>query len=316
MRRLGLIVCLTVAALAATSALAGAASAAPSASTGGANNLSPQGATINGTVNPRGAPTSYYFQFGTTRSYGNRTPTGDAGAGRSGVKVVGTLIGLTPNTTYHYRLVAFSPAGTTNGSDRSFKTPQVPTTASIAFSPNPAVFGKTIAVSGTLSGPDVGGKQVVLQTKIFPFTGAFKQFGNTVVTTPTGGYSFFVPALINVQLRVAEKSAPKAMSQVVTAGVALKVSLKALRSKKVHNRIRFSGRVAPLRTGNAVLIQRHTKRGWTRVGLTLTRTGTGGFAKFAKKVRLSKGGRFRALVKTTGGDLVDGHSRSVRVSTR
>src|SRR5207248_9466328 len=100
------------------------AATAPAATTGKAASVTQSTATINGTVNPHGVPTAFYFEFGKTKSYGTRTNTGDAGAGTSGRAVSAALTGLAANTTYHYRRVAFSAAGTTRGRDRTFKTPQ------------------------------------------------------------------------------------------------------------------------------------------------------------------------------------------------
>ena len=45
-----------------------------------------------------------------------------AGSGKANVDVKVTLTGLTPSSTYHYRLVASNGGGTTWGSDQSFTT--------------------------------------------------------------------------------------------------------------------------------------------------------------------------------------------------
>lgn len=99
----------------------------PSVTTGSASNLSSSSATINGTVKPNSANTTYYFEWGTTMAYGTRNPLipASAGHGTSDVAVSANLSGLTPNTLYHYRLVAENSAGTTNGSDCTFTTPCV-----------------------------------------------------------------------------------------------------------------------------------------------------------------------------------------------
>ena len=60
----------------------------------------------------------------TTASYGGSTPTQGGGSGASTEPVSAALTGLKPNTTYHYRLVASSPAGTTSGADQTFTTPK------------------------------------------------------------------------------------------------------------------------------------------------------------------------------------------------
>lgn len=312
MNRLVSAVVIALATLAATAAGALAA-AAPSASTGRASALTPQTATLNGRVNPHGAPTAFYFQFGLTVRYGKRTSTGDAGSGSSSRAVSAPLAGLRPNTTYHYRLVAFSSRGTARGGDRKFKTPQIPTTSSILASPNPVAFGRSVSVAGSLAGPNIGGKQVALEGRPFPFTGQFQQIGNTVLTNPQGGYSFLFAGLTTTQLRVSEKSKPSVMSQTITENVALASTLHLRRSRKSRHRIRFFGRVRPARVGNAVLIQRKLRRRWKTIGLTLTHVGNAGFSFYSKRLRLGRGGTFRVVVRTTGGDYVDGTSRAVRI---
>jgi len=95
---------------------------APSATTGGAS-VSGGSATLNGSVNPNGLGTSFYFEFGTTADYGQQTPPRSAGSGTSAVSVSAALSGLAENATYHYRLVAVGPGGALSiGADRTFTT--------------------------------------------------------------------------------------------------------------------------------------------------------------------------------------------------
>ncbi len=101
---------------------ASAAPSAPTATTGSASNVASTTTTLNGTVNPNGNDTNYYFEYGPTTSYGSTTPTAVAGAGASNAAVSANLAGLNAGTTYHYRLVATSSAGTTNGADQTFTT--------------------------------------------------------------------------------------------------------------------------------------------------------------------------------------------------
>jgi hypothetical protein len=98
----------------------------PVASTGNATAITPTSATLNGTVNPEGQATTYYFEYGTTTAYGSQTAMTSAGAGTSAVDVSATLASLAPNTPYHYRVVATNASGTALGSDVSFKTPKPP----------------------------------------------------------------------------------------------------------------------------------------------------------------------------------------------
>lgn len=93
---------------------------APSAVTGPASRVGQTSAILNGTVDPKGLPTDYYFQYGTTGTYGLQTSPAGAGSGSGNVGVHSTLTGLTKGTTYHYRLVAQNPSGTTEGADQTF----------------------------------------------------------------------------------------------------------------------------------------------------------------------------------------------------
>src|SRR4051812_50068273 len=55
--------------------------AVPSATTGGTTKVTADAAQLHGTVNPNGAATTYYFEYGLTRRYGSRTPGTKAGEG-------------------------------------------------------------------------------------------------------------------------------------------------------------------------------------------------------------------------------------------
>jgi hypothetical protein len=91
------------------------ASSKPFVETGSATKAGETTATLNGVVNPNGAVTGYYFEYGPTTSYGSKTAEGDAGLGESNLKVSSVISGLKSNTTYHYRLVATNINGTTEG---------------------------------------------------------------------------------------------------------------------------------------------------------------------------------------------------------
>jgi hypothetical protein len=119
-----LVVCgLLAVAIASAGTPASAAPSPPVVTNSSPSDLSQSGATLSGTVNPSGQSTSYHFEYGTTTAYGTQTSPADVGSGSTPVGVHQAILGLTPNTTYHYRLVAASSAGTTNGTDQTFTTP-------------------------------------------------------------------------------------------------------------------------------------------------------------------------------------------------
>jgi tetratricopeptide (TPR) repeat protein len=78
-------------------------------------------ARLNGSVDPHGLTTTVYFQYGTTISYGLTTAI-QSKTGDTYQNVAATIGGLTPSTTYHFRIVATNSAGTRYGADRTFTT--------------------------------------------------------------------------------------------------------------------------------------------------------------------------------------------------
>lgn len=99
---------------------------APLATTGQAAGVADTAATLQGAVNPEGEPTTYYFNYGTSSAYGQRTPETAAAAGTGNVPVSSPVTGLSPGTVYHFQLVASSAAGTTPGADQTFTTGATP----------------------------------------------------------------------------------------------------------------------------------------------------------------------------------------------
>ena len=95
---------------------------APTALTGPAMAVSATGATLTGSVNPRGVPTTYRFVYGKTAAYGQSTPVKVAGSGTASQPRSAAIAGLKPATTYHFRIEALSKGGKTVGADRTFTT--------------------------------------------------------------------------------------------------------------------------------------------------------------------------------------------------
>ncbi len=100
--------------------------AAPDATTTGASGIGPSHAYLSGTVDPNGLPTSWYAEYGTSSSYGSRTPSQSAGSGSSSTGVSVNVDGLKAGVTYHFRIVATNDAGTDQGGDKTFKTDSAP----------------------------------------------------------------------------------------------------------------------------------------------------------------------------------------------
>lgn len=96
---------------------------APTVITNAASSITTSDATLNGTLSSDGGEAcSCSFEWGTTTSYGNTTA---AQSKTSGQPFSQAISGLSPGTTYHYRAKATNSAGTSYGTDSTFRTPSV-----------------------------------------------------------------------------------------------------------------------------------------------------------------------------------------------
>ncbi|HUY72848.1 MAG TPA: hypothetical protein VMV08_11450 [Gaiellaceae bacterium] len=95
-------------------------SAAPAATTSAASSVGSTGVTLNGAVDPNGQATTWYFEYGKTTTYGTKTAVQSAGNGTGSTNVSAVVSKITTGQGYHFRLVASSSAGTTQGADMTF----------------------------------------------------------------------------------------------------------------------------------------------------------------------------------------------------
>jgi hypothetical protein len=119
---------------------------APAVSGGAPTTTTSSGAGVAGIVNPGGAPTTAYFEYGLDMSergpgssstvYDQSTSPQQVGSDSLNHTVAASLTGLLPGALYHIRLVATNSAGTTFGLDQAFTTPQGP-------APPPPVLGQS-----------------------------------------------------------------------------------------------------------------------------------------------------------------------------
>ena len=104
------------------------------------SNVASTSATLGATIDPDGAPTTYYFQYGaenTEACSGNPSLCATApaapgtvlGAGNGDVEAPEHVQGLSPGMTYHYRVIAVSELAegiqTFAGEDHAFTTQSV-----------------------------------------------------------------------------------------------------------------------------------------------------------------------------------------------
>jgi hypothetical protein len=103
----------------------------PFGTTDAADGISTTAAKLPGTVNPNGGTVSTCrFEYGTTTGYGQTVDCATTPTGSTSSPVAADVSGLAGGTTYHYRLVVITGAGTTAGGDRTFTTGATPATAS------------------------------------------------------------------------------------------------------------------------------------------------------------------------------------------
>ena len=118
----------------------------PKVTTGSASSITATTATVAGTVNPKGASTTYHIDYGLTTGYDAATADQSAGSGTSPVSVSVPLSGLDPGTPYHYRLVATTSVGSAIGPDRTFKT-SAPMVTSVQFTGTAS--NPTVTITGS-----------------------------------------------------------------------------------------------------------------------------------------------------------------------
>ena len=100
------------------------ATGAPRVVTGSASSITQTAASLNATVNPQGENTAYQFEYGPTAGYGATVPIPGAGIAAAHIAQPAAIpiAGLTPSTTYHFRILALNADGSNVGADQTFTT--------------------------------------------------------------------------------------------------------------------------------------------------------------------------------------------------
>jgi len=108
--------------------------------------------TLNGSVNPNGSATTVSFEYGTTTGYGSTLAAStNILTGSSLTDVSAGLTGLTPNTTYHFRVKATNAAGTVTGEDLIFTTPASVVAPAVTSSAATSVTNTTASINGSVN---------------------------------------------------------------------------------------------------------------------------------------------------------------------
>lgn len=182
---------------------------APAAETVAATGVTQTTATLLGSVNPHGEATTCRFEYGPSTSYGKEAPCSSApGNGHSSVEVSAGISGLSPGTSYHYRLVAKNAIGEAPGADKELKT-------------SPASTGCTSCGGGGGGG---GGGGVLPFTEASP---ALKALGTTLTVSAAGafGVKLSCPAGVTCLGTITIKTASAVASSVALSAKAKKAIL-------------------------------------------------------------------------------------------
>jgi hypothetical protein len=224
----------------------------PTVVTGSTSSVTHRSARLNGSVNPNGLATSWYFEYGTTTRYGARTRTGNAGNGTRPVNASVALSGLRAATTYHFRLVAKNATGTRRGADVAFTT----ATVTLAAQAQTVVYGRGVILSGHVPTARAG-ESVKLFAASFGY--ASPAALTTVVTGAGGAWYYLARPSIQTSY-VADWNG-------LTSGAAVVAVRPRVRFRRI-GRARFTTRVLAARSfrGRMVKLQRRTRAGrWVTV---------------------------------------------------
>ncbi|MFZ2049234.1 MAG: hypothetical protein WAV25_02990 [Minisyncoccia bacterium] len=139
---------------------------------------------VTGTVNPNGAFTNYWYEYGPTTNLGSKTASQSVGSGFVSIPAPAYITGLTQSTTYYFHLVGENQYGKVIGSRYSFVT-----TKNIPAPVGGAPISKTVDASkisstnATLNGQISSNKAI---TQYWFEYGTTPNLGNTTAFTSLG----------------------------------------------------------------------------------------------------------------------------------
>jgi hypothetical protein len=274
----------------------------PSVRTGAAQNVASTTATLTGAVDRRGRSTNWYFEYGTSTGYGTRTPNRGAPSAAGAQNVAASLTRLTPGTTYHYRLVATSDAGTSRGADATFTTVGV----TLATPAPRVVFGRGITLSGSVPVKRAGETVIVFAQ---PYgEGSFRSIA-TILTAADGTWRYVARPRIRTAY-LASWNGGRSGATVVGVGpaVSLRRTATGLLSTRVTGAHTFAGRL--------VQLQRRTAAGkWVTIKrLRLNKRSAALFRPVTFRAALPKGTstlRVAISVNQAGAGYLGGFSRTI-----
>jgi phosphodiesterase/alkaline phosphatase D-like protein len=128
-RRASTVLALGIGTLALLVGAPAAQAALPAVGAVAATEVGSESALLSGNLNPNGLATSFHFEYATLAAFSEvgfttaaATPSTAIGSGILLKEARAAISGLTPDTTYYYRLSATNASGTANGKASTFST--------------------------------------------------------------------------------------------------------------------------------------------------------------------------------------------------
>jgi len=208
-------------------------------------------------------------------------------------------------------LAALAAAGLAAPSAGQALAPNNQGKISIAADPAKVRFGKTVTLSGKLTGKKpTAGQTVEVQALAAPYTGAYATVA-TVVSDATGDWSTVVTPTATSRWRATAQTSPPRTSDEVTVGVKLRVTRRVSdATPDAGERVRFRGRVYPAHDGATAKIQRRKADGtWKLVAETTLLDDGDARSRYAKRVKVRQDGTYRVRVPAPDADHLLGTSR-------
>ena len=272
---------------------------APQAQTGSAEAPGATTVTLTASIDPEGAATSWEFQYGKTSAYGLTTVAQPTAAGKTAVSVTAALTNLTPDSTYHYRIVATNATATTDGEDVTFTTPPAVTLLATGLD---TVDGRDVSLSGVVAGAKAGARVSVLAQPAG--NSAFVAVA-TVSTTANGSWTYRATPTITTAYRA---SAAAGVSQTVTIDVSPAITIRRITRARLLIQVIASSSL----DGKTVILQRLSSGGRWRT-VRSAALGTRGSAVISQSVLPSGASTIRIEMnaKEAGAGYVAGFSRTL-----
>jgi hypothetical protein len=285
---------------------------APTVSNQHATEITGDSAHLSATVNPNGAQTIYYFQYGRTTGYGRRTARLTVPAGTSAVQVEADVSGLPGYTRYHWRLFARNAAGNAPGRDRVLQTKRVATSVTLFSDRGKVSRGRGVTLGGRVTGAGANQMTLALEQQRFPFTAPFTLVRTTRAGSD-GGYLFTVDHVWRLtRFRVVTQTPAPLTSAVTSVRVAPRTTIAARTIGR--RRARVEGTIRPAITGELSLQRRQRSGAWQQVrrrAITDERSFSFTVQRVRKRFRA-----FRVVVLPVRGAYVKATTRKVVVSPR